>query len=255
MGKDKIIGITRVRNEALLIEDTLKHFSGFLDGIIVWDDCSTDDTVDIIRKLSNKKVLAVIQSMAWLEHREAEETRHRHILLQIAKTYDPGWIFCFDTDERIEGDVCGLVEASDADIDGYRVGLYDAYLTPKHQAPYKPGTALSYLPRLYGPERRDILMLWRNSEKFFYEGSDLREPRHDPKANVVLSSLRCRHFGKGISVEQWEATCNYYAEHFGEPYRSKWAARRGKAIHTESDFGSSLYSWNDVHSGCRIIYP
>ena len=65
-----------------------------------------------------------------------------------------------------------------------------------------------------------------------------------PKRSKVLRAGYVKHYGKAISVEEWEKTCDYYAE-WPEPYGSKWAARRGKAIHTESDFGRPLILWED----------
>ena len=43
-----IIGITRVRNESLILRDTLDHISNYVDAIIAYDDASTDQTLDIL---------------------------------------------------------------------------------------------------------------------------------------------------------------------------------------------------------------
>ena len=59
-----------------------------------------------------------------------------------------------------------------------------------------------------------------------------------------------RHYGKAISVEEWERTCDYYAHHTAEPgLAEKWAARRGKAVHEywTSDFGNKLIRWRERH--------
>ena len=44
----KIVGITRIRNEAKVIGHTLDHLRGFGDEVYVLDDCSTDNSVDVI---------------------------------------------------------------------------------------------------------------------------------------------------------------------------------------------------------------
>ena len=54
----QIIGLMRVRDEGLILEDSLNHFSRIVDGIIVYDDVSSDDTVRIAA--SHPKVLKVI---------------------------------------------------------------------------------------------------------------------------------------------------------------------------------------------------
>ena len=58
----------------------------------------------------------------------------------------------------------------------------------------------------------------------------------------------CRHYGKAISVEEWEAACDDYERWFPEPYRSNWRSRKGNAVHAESDFGRPLYTWDEVKS-------
>lgn len=56
----------------------------------------------------------------------------------------------------------------------------------------------------------------------------------------------CQHCGRNLSVEHWEATCDYYVDHFPyEPHGRKWSARKGRAIHSESDFGRPLFRWGE----------
>ena len=50
MHKYKIIGLIRIRNESLILKDTLDHFSKFVDGIIIFDDHSFDNSVSIAKK-------------------------------------------------------------------------------------------------------------------------------------------------------------------------------------------------------------
>jgi len=223
-----ITGITRVRNESLILEDTLRHYLGFLDSVILYDDDSTDATADIAASFDR---VQVIRGDKWRLDRTAEETRHRALLLDKCQT---DWIFCFDADERLEG---GL---PDLTADAYRFALFDGYMTAEYAEPYTGGK-LAQLPRMWGPERRDILMLFRKS-KARYVGLDKREP--NVSGRVALAKARVRHYGKCLSVEHWEETCDYYAQHFPEPYKSKWAARKGKAIHRLSDFGKPLMGWD-----------
>jgi len=65
--------------------------------------------------------------------------------------------------------------------------------------------------------------------------------------------LTVKHYGKGFSVEQWEATCDYYIRHWSK-YADKWRKRKGKAIHTEyeSDFGNKLIRWKDRDKGFSL---
>ena len=50
--------------------------------------------------------------------------------------------------------------------------------------------------------------------------------------------------GKSLWVEHWEETCDYYIKQFTfDTYGRKWLARKGQAIHTQSDFMRPLYEW------------
>ena len=227
-----LTGITRVRNEALILEDTLRHFLGLCDRVIVYDDDSTDRTAEIAASFDR---VDLIRGDSWRADRPAEETRHRALLLSRVRT---DWALCFDADERIDGPLPALAG------DGFRFRLFDGYMAEGFAEPYRAGRLID-LPRLWGPERRDILMLFRVS-RARYAGLDKREPA--VSGRVALAETCVRHFGKCLSVEHWEETCDYYATHWPEPYRSKWAERRGKAIHERSDFGRPLVDWDALPS-------
>jgi glycosyltransferase involved in cell wall biosynthesis len=231
-----MIALTRIRNESLIIEDTLRHLLSYAPQVLVYDDASTDNTVEICRSFEN---VSVIEGGQWRLNRQHEETRHRHVLLEAARARGAEWALYMDADERLVGDLPSMDKASP---DGYRFQLFDGYMTPDHSAEYLSGT-LAELPRLYGPERRDILMLFRVSAAR-YMGLDQREPVVIGRQSTT--QVFVKHFGKCLSVDHWEDTCDYYVTHFPEPYRSKWAARKGKAIHTLSDFERPLYEWNEL---------
>lgn len=226
-----ITGLTRVRNESLIIEDTLRHMLGYCESIIAYDDASTDNTAEIMASFDR---VHLIQGKEWRKDRAAEETRHRAILLQRSSFAD--WCFYFDADERPVG------ELPDMTADAYRLALYDGYMTPDRQEPYTSGPLVD-LPRMWGPERRDIVILFRPGCARF-AGRDQREPRITGR--VEDSGMLVKHYGKCLSVEHWEETCDYYANDFGGRYRDKWAARRGKAIHTASDDGRELLEWETI---------
>lgn len=241
---NKLIGITRVRNEALILQDTLDYVGTKVDSIIAYDDASTDDTLAILK--SHPKVALIISNTAWIpniEGRLLAETRHRGLLINIARKYLKfDWIYCFDADERVIGDLLGFLNTPSASAcDGVRIRLFDAYMTPQDQSPFQTGDGLLGFRRYFGPERRDILMLWRDSPRVIYKGLDAREPTG---INNSITEFYCQHYGKSISIDQWEKTCDYYSQHFpSETYGSKWLKRKGCAVHTESDFGRPLFEW------------
>jgi glycosyltransferase involved in cell wall biosynthesis len=245
--KHLIVGMTRIRNEALILPDTLDYLATQVDAIVVYDDASTDDTVDILRK--HPKVALIVANQAWekdIAARKLAEGRHRGLLLDIARSELPhDWMFCFDPDERVTGSLPSFVAGLEADAsDAVRVQLFDAYMTPEDCAPYAPDLPLLHFRKFYGPEQRDILMLWRNRPEIHFAEGHGRTPGGMERVKI---DLHCQHYGKSLSVDHWEETCDYYIRHFPfETYGRKWTERKGQAIHTDSDFQRPLYEWGEA---------
>lgn len=226
----KVVGITKVRNESLIIQDTLDHFAEICDALTVYDDASTDETPDICE--DHPAVVEVIRGSVWNPNRYDAEWQTRQRALAAALRHAPDWILCFDADERVE-----MPQGWQAHR-GVRMKLFDFYITEEDKA-------LPYTERRWmGPEYREILMAYRVFPGMRFQFKDQREMRL-PTQNGVLRAGYVKHYGKAISAEQWEETCDYYARHFPEPYRTKWANRKGKAVHTESDWGHPLITWGE----------
>jgi glycosyltransferase involved in cell wall biosynthesis len=244
--KHFLIGITRLRNEALILRDTLDYVGAQVDAILVYDDASTDETLEILRL--HPSVALIVRNTIWEEDinaRRIAEGRHRGLLQEIARTHLKfDWIFCFDADERVTGDLRGSLAGARAACDGVRVRLFDAYMTTHDHAPYQPGCRLLDFRRLFGPEQRDILMVWRNRAEVFFSEQHGREPGGVER---VRTDLYCQHYGKSLSIDHWEETCDYYIRHFPfDTYGQKWLERKGRAIHSQSDFMRPLYEWGDT---------
>jgi glycosyltransferase involved in cell wall biosynthesis len=245
--KHFLVGITRLRNESLILRDSLDYLGKHVDAIVAYDDASTDRTVEILH--SHPKVALIVANGSWEEDikaRRLAEGRHRGLLLQIARAqmqFD--WMFCFDPDERVTGDLRGFVGGLRADdCDAVRTRLFDAYMSPDDLEPYRPDRELLDFRRFFGPEQRDILMLWRNRPEIFFAEHHAREPGGIER---VRTDLYCQHYGKSLSVDHWEETCDYYIRHFPfDTYGRKWSERKGGAIHTQSDFKRPLYEWGDT---------
>ena len=224
-----IAGISRVRNESLILEDTLNHFLKYCDRIFIYDDCSTDNSVEIMESFDK---VSVIRGEEWSPNQWKEESKHRAKLLEKAINFD--MCLCFDSDERLEGE---LPEG----LGGFTFDLYDGYLTKEFCEAYTSGK-LSELARLYGPERREI-MFYFEPRKASFHGNGKREPVYSGER--IKSSVKVKHFGKCLSAEHWEETCDFYSKYFPQ-WRKKWEERKGKAIHNKSDFGADLFSWEEL---------
>jgi glycosyltransferase involved in cell wall biosynthesis len=245
--KHFLVALTRVRNEALLLPDTLDYLAPQVDAIVAYDDASTDATVEILR--AHPKVALIVANQAWeqdIAARKLAEGRHRGLLLEMARAELPhDWMLCFDPDERIKEDFASFLrQLGDDPSDAVKVKLFDAYMTPEDHAPYRAGLPLLDFRKFYGPEERDILMFWRNLPAIVFAEGDGRTPRG--MTNVKID-LHCQHYGKSLSVAHWEETCDYYIRHFPfETYGKKWTERKGQAIHTQSDFNRPLYAWGET---------
>ncbi len=242
-----LVVLLRVRNEELILVDTLRHLATFADIIVAYEDASTDGTRSILRNQPN--VALIVENQRWLESindRQLAETRHRGLLLQEARhRWRFRWCMCCDADERYVGPIREFVTAPTLDVvpTAIRIQLFDAYMTDEDCRPYEQGLPLLNFRKLFGPERRDILMLWRNSDAVKFTGLDAREPQVPGDQTRMFY---CQHYGKSLSMEHWEAKCDYYFKHFPhEPYGRKWFDRKGKAIHSKSDFARKLFPWGD----------
>jgi|SaaInlV_125m_DNA_1040241.scaffolds.fasta_scaffold04767_6 glycosyltransferase involved in cell wall biosynthesis len=230
----KIIGLTRIRNESEIIQDTLDHMSTFCSEVIVYDDCSTDNTVDICNE--HPIVSTIIKGAVWSPDRYKEEYANRHELyVQAKKKLLPNdWFVYMDADERIEFDFSKLESFGDK-VDAVWMKLFDFYITEDDKD-------LSYIDRKWmGPEYRNIGMIFRAGTATGWHYNDQRIC--STNRNIFVFDGFVKHYGKAISIKEWEKTCNYYATHFPEPYKTKWTNRKGKAIHTISDFGRPLITW------------
>ena len=251
----KNILITRIRNEEDIIEDFLSHVSSFCDAIVVFDDFSTDKTLELVRK--NPKVVCIIKKNSWdSKKRTMQETLHRKALNSVAKKlFLPKWIIYMDADERLIGDVRqDLMSLDNSDIDFIRVPLFDAYMTPKDCLDIQTGEKLLNRRLYFGPERRDIIFIWSGKADAKFIMDDAREPLIE--SNKYRTLFKCQHFGKALSHKRWEEKCDYYISYFPEIYSDKWKARKGKVIHELSDFGTPLYLWgNDLFENKILIHP
>lgn len=239
-----LIGITRVRNEEAIIKDTLDHVGKLVDFIIVVDDASTDRTPYICSQ--HPKVQEVIHNDVWAKDpisRRKAEGDLRDWAYQAAMKHKPDWIYYFDADEHADFDG---IDFDNPATDYYRMRLFDFYITPDD-------VETPYLDRkLMGCEYRDIIMLFRPHFSIYFGE---REPCLPHDYRQGLGGF-VKHYGKAMTVAEWEKTCDYYIYNRGgshyPKFRDKWLERKGKAIHTKSDFGGELINWEDRKSAKAI---
>lgn len=246
----KIIGLLMFRNEERILNDTLDHMAGFCDDVIVYDDASTDGSYSICE--NHPIVKRHIRNYKWDPDREHAENRNRNILLKLAlENADPNdWFVYMDADERIEFDweyfrsFCLRFDT----IDAVRMKLFDFYITSED-------VELNYSDRKWcGPEYREIIFAFRASaSKKGFPYPYQREPSL-PGNCTVLEAGYVKHYGKGLSVEDWEKKCDFYSK-FAPRYAAKWEKRKGKAVHTVSSFGMPLITWEEKDKKGILLTP
>jgi glycosyltransferase involved in cell wall biosynthesis len=84
----------RIQNEERWIEKSLESASEICQEIVILDDCSTDNTVNICKKFP--KVVDIYERK---EPLPLDEVRDRNILLQMALKRNPEYILSLDGDE------------------------------------------------------------------------------------------------------------------------------------------------------------
>lgn len=96
----KIYGSLVIKNEAdRYLKDCLDHMRPFLDDLFVWDDQSTDNSVEICKEYTDHVYVRPKDVPSFLEH----EGNFRHAawskLEETLEPYEGDWILSFDADE------------------------------------------------------------------------------------------------------------------------------------------------------------
>jgi hypothetical protein len=230
----------RVRDEWPLLRGLLRSLSGVCEEAWVLDDASeTPMPLDILDELPS---VTVLRADRWSgEGGRLGEGLERDSLLQRMKSASQcDWVLQLDCDERISAPRALVALAADLAVDGWVLPLIDYYITPEDadlEDLAEPGRVRNW----FGPETRWTFCLFRLMPTTHISRGDVREPQgfaagrvHETEACLV------EHYGKSVSIAEWERKCDFYAAHY-PVYREKWLARRGEAVHHGvSDFGTRL---------------
>jgi len=236
----KIAGLTRIRNEALTIKEHLDAMAEYCTaGIYVFDDASEDDTVAICKK--HPAVKSIIGVKKWDGQRELAiiEREQRQALVEEAQKDNPEWFVYLDADERL---MYNFEDITDK-IDFVCSALFDFYITEEDKDRKYTGNLVS-MRRWCGPEFRQIVSVFRNTGNIKYTRKNSRNPEFSSYDTGIQGGL-IKHYGKAISIENWEKRCDFYINRAPE-YAEIWKSRKGKAVHSESDFNRPLRTWSEA---------
>jgi len=210
----------------------------FCDRVVGFDDASTDNSLEIAQSFYN---VTMIGEANWNPNQTYVQSIQRTRLFNYARdlTKDDYYVY-MDADEVIDLTTIDW-ELLDESFGNGRLRLFDAYLTADDCKEYKKGSLFN-LRKNFGPEYRDILFFFNRNAIWSPNIPTLRQPYPDTIPNIIGF---VQHYGKALSIEHWEKTCDYYIKYL-PVYKEKWLKRKGKAIHILSDFDNKLYTWNEL---------
>ncbi|WP_432401172.1 glycosyltransferase family 2 protein [Wukongibacter sp. M2B1] len=114
-----------VRNEANnILNRVLNHAKQYVDNVVILDDNSTDNTVEICKEVL-KDIPLIIKSNR--ESNFNNEIIVRKQLWQMTIATNPDWILCLDADEIFEDSIVDYIESliNQSSFDYYAFRLYD----------------------------------------------------------------------------------------------------------------------------------
>ncbi len=234
--KKNLIGLIRVRNEELILKDTLDHMATFCKGVYVYDDASEDDTNAIAT--SHPIVKVVLRENRWDKNQVNVQARQRRELFEFAKKEcgeDQYYIY-MDADERILWDF----DIED-DTDGVRMMLFNAIITEDDYKPYDGTRPLMDFRRWFDPSFREILMVFSGKLAFDGQIACEREPTRIPDGAKIRTHGYVQHYGRAVSCMQFVDTCHHYINNV-PLFADKWKAELEEGAVKSSE---GLVSWND----------
>lgn len=122
-------GITMVRDEADVIEGTIRAMARELDLLVVADNLSTDGTAEILRSLEADLPQLVVEQDAEVGYYQARKMTR---LADVARSLGAEWVVPFDADERWYspfGRIGDVLARIDPDVSIVSAELYDHVAT------------------------------------------------------------------------------------------------------------------------------
>jgi cellulose synthase/poly-beta-1,6-N-acetylglucosamine synthase-like glycosyltransferase len=101
----KLIGFLQIHNESKKenLERVLNHLSKFCDDIVIYDDGSTDNSIELALKYTKNIIIGETNDFQ-------NELEHKQQLLNLALSLNPDWIIWLDADEVFDkhGEMYGI---------------------------------------------------------------------------------------------------------------------------------------------------
>lgn len=164
------------------LERCLQSLSKYCDDIVIYDDASTDNSVEVARQYTD----LIIEGK---ENNFGSEALHRQELLELALKNDPDWIFWIDADEIVEkrGEQGGIRELCE------NAGDFDCYAF--HEVNLWRCENYYRIDNLYNEGY--FCRLWKNTGELFIENKPgLHQRLVPPTLNREgRANLQIIHYG------------------------------------------------------------
>ncbi len=179
--RPKVTAAIRVRNGEFWAEECLADLSQYVDEIAVFDDGSTDRTVDICRSFPK-----VARLLTWPKD-FFHEGLDQNVMLALAKDTHPDWILRVDIDElfeeRMKTEIHDLMGRDSVALYSFRP--YHFWRSRTHyRVDGKFGSPKSLCPRLF-----------RNQPGTYYPPKRFSGHIAGLHGERVVSDIRLKHYG------------------------------------------------------------
>ena len=244
-----MMGALIERNEEAILKDTLDHMAPMCDqGIIAYDDASTDGSVDILK--AHDAVFEIIRARSWDPVNVSHQfTEHARMMAERVTARGATWILLMAADERIELESIDLEGLQRGCCDSVFMRLFDAYMTPGDETPWRGDGSCKHPEgrAWWGPGYRHRMPFFRLHPGLRWWVGESFEP-----VGLVRPRMHgcIRHMSRGISPERWDADVEHYLRDFPLwAHAGHWVHRKGKAVRADytSVYGKPLIRWKERH--------
>jgi len=181
-------GISMVKNEADVIEGTLRHMAGEVDYLIVADNGSTDSTRRILDRLEYQLPLTVVDDPDVAYYQAVKMTR----LAERAAALGAGWVVPFDADElwrHPDGPIRDVLGGFPEDVTSCTAVLYNHLRTGMDVDDTDPFRSMVWRSREPGALPK-VAFRWQH-------GATVHQGNHGvdlPHPGITGTGLEVRHF-------------------------------------------------------------
>jgi len=248
----KLVGLTRVKNEEMMMQEHLDHMAKFCDSICVYDDRSTNGTLEIIK--NHPKVKKILRTSKRWKPKPVGTVKdplelwkkNQKMLNAARRSLKPDWFIFLDIDEFFDEDLLRdlpkLLKTKDYDAICFQ--MYDFFITEKDKdKPYKGD--IQSIRSYAGTEYRDQLFLFRNISGLYFKEAAHKEPIGFKNDRILYTKYKIKHYGKAKSVEDYYQKSKHYLKYRPHLRKSKFKFTQPPVRKDKSDLGK-LVKWEEI---------